>query len=230
MKRLALLSEIKSHKGVLFAKFTNEMDNAAKKQAWEVILDKARTLGLARPEHTFVYARDSLFAHWKRQTLDKVDKAKTTGEAGGSDQKLTEVDNQILDIIGRKSPVVEGLGTGEVGTGVHNFTIDIQDSETTFPSQNGPTQDSFQPLAEAARDTIPETKRTPKSKKDANRIKKLTEERLQAQIEVLHQQAYNFKLQNYELERKLGIAGSELTLDIQPVDVVFLEADSSALQ
>lgn len=67
-KKLAVLAVIKEKKDVLFGNFKNTT-NIEKRDAWEEVLDKAKSLELASADKKWTYARDGLFGLWKCRTL-----------------------------------------------------------------------------------------------------------------------------------------------------------------
>lgn len=157
---------------------------------------------------------------------EKKDNRGKTGTGGGKDCKLTEVDHMILDIVGKESPVVEGLGVGESGNyeevevaSVHGVVFD-EDEVAAFHSaredfdepETGAGMENPQVPSTSAAFTIKTKKRklSLSSERDL-----LLETKWKAQTELLQQQTYNLKLQNYKLELDLGLERSEYTSSLQ---------------
>jgi len=133
--RMAVLAVIEAKKQELFGNFKGDMSGVEiKRDAWNAVRDKAYEVKLITDDRDYTFVRKSLWGSWKDATMvsfildfscfcscvvevdvlcvylqNKVDNAKQTGTAGGKSCVLTEVDNKILDIIGRTSPVIVGL-------------------------------------------------------------------------------------------------------------------------
>lgn len=75
----------------------------------------------------WTYFRDVSWPNLRRYSIDKRDRINKTGEGGGTKAKLTEVDELVLDIIGRDSAVVHGLLVEE--TWQEEAEVDGDDSE-----------------------------------------------------------------------------------------------------
>lgn len=157
---------------------------------------------------------------------EKKDNRGRTGTAGGKDCKLTEVDNIILDIVGKESPVVEGLCVGESGNyeemevaSPHGIVFE----ESEVMDFHSARDDVGDPDANAGKESerMPATSTafTIKTKKRklslSSERDKLLEAKWKAQTELLQQQAYNFRLQNYKMELELGLEHTELTSSLQ---------------
>ena len=88
---------------IVLAPFSSKVTKKAKQEAWETIrtqlngvganIDGAKTL------------RDVLWANIRRSTLKKVTESKRTGSGGSGE--LTDLDETVLDILGRESANIE---------------------------------------------------------------------------------------------------------------------------
>jgi len=214
--KLALLEEVRKRKDILFSKFDNEVENNTKIRAWEEVLEKAKSLNIVSADRDYRFVRDKVFSVWKSRTMEKKDNAKKTGTGGGKKAILSALDHAILDIVGKDSPVVEGLAVGEVGTGTDNnlnpeSELELHTAQSSislmFPALPGPSGAT----------TVEKTSAPPHSKKrkiSAEEKDEVLIAKWKAQTELLVQQAYNVKLQNWRLERELGIERSTLTKDL----------------
>ena len=110
---------------------------------------------------------------------EKKDNSRKTGTGGGKKRQLHEADDMILEIVGRESPVIEGLA--------------VRESDQT----------EMLTIAE------PEIAVEESSKLCMSRKRKLTdpalEERRKLQIGLLKLEIYNKKLEIKEKEQRLGI-------------------------
>ncbi len=61
--------------------------------------------------------RDKFWGNLKQQTMRKRDRKRPTGGSGGEEIIYTEVEERILDILGRNSAAVEGLDEEESALG-----------------------------------------------------------------------------------------------------------------
>ena len=99
---------INPHKDLLFGRhdYSAGVSNAAKAKCWTEIHDKAVAAGF--PVVSVKHTRETLWDNMKRSTTKKVQLNNQTGQ-GGSNQ-LTDLDEAVLDIIGRDSVYLNGTG------------------------------------------------------------------------------------------------------------------------
>lgn len=111
-EKLFFLKLIKQHKKVLFEKLSNDVTAAKKKETWISIIEACRSNGFEIvPENKdWSYVRDHTWPNIKNYSMQKIDGNKKTGAAGGRSQKLKPIDELVLDIIGKESPIVAGIG------------------------------------------------------------------------------------------------------------------------
>jgi uncharacterized protein (UPF0548 family) len=70
VKKLAVLEVVKNNKRTIFGSFSgNKISATDKTEAWQRVLDKAKSLGLGGNERSWTYARDSLFGVWKSRSM-----------------------------------------------------------------------------------------------------------------------------------------------------------------
>jgi hypothetical protein len=70
VKKLAVLEVVKNNKRTIFGSFSgNKISATGKIEAWQRVLDKAKSLGLADNERSWTYARDSLLDVWKSRSM-----------------------------------------------------------------------------------------------------------------------------------------------------------------
>lgn len=219
LAKMAVLEVMKTWKNVLFSQFSNEIDNVKKKKAWEAVLDKAKQVKVVESFRDIQFMCNK-FSHWKSRTIQKRDSLNQTGCKGGRKTILNDVDKAIIEIVGEESPVICGLKDGEVGDGVP-FPIYVNNSEDSIlrSGHSAPATQETVMSQEIPEGRTCELRIQPRKqlKRLRSKIKELEEQKLSAQIALLKQQEYNMKLQNYELEQRLGVVGSKLTRDVTPV-------------
>ena len=108
-QKLLLAQLVRDHKMIVLAPFSSTVTKA-KQEAWEKIrtqlngvdanIDSAKTLG------------DVLWANIRRGTLKKVSDSKKTGEGGSGE--LTELDETVLDVLGRESANIEPVKVADL--------------------------------------------------------------------------------------------------------------------
>lgn len=128
-----------------------------------------------------------------------------------------------MDIVGKNSPVVEGLPVGESGAYVESDfellspTRHVYDedevNEAIREVRNSPPPAEASTRAAASSADRPSYSISTKKRKRTSSDEKslLLEEKWKAQTEFLKQQSYNIMLQNFQLEAQLGLPHSELT-------------------
>ncbi|PSN42635.1 hypothetical protein C0J52_08686 [Blattella germanica] len=70
---------------------------------------KAQSLGIVPLNKDMSYTRYTFWQNIRKNTMKKIDNRKQTDSRGGKDFKINEINQLVLDIIGRDSPVVMGL-------------------------------------------------------------------------------------------------------------------------
>lgn len=144
-QKTVLARWIVPHKQLLFGRhdFASGVTNAAKTMCWTKIHNKAIMAGY--PVVSVKHTRETLWDNMKRGTMKKVQLSNQTGEGGSS--RLTELDEAILDIIGRESAYLNGTGLEDDLPGLGSPTasgLSTSSSSTSqinssliFPSENG---------------------------------------------------------------------------------------------
>ena len=101
-QKLLLAQLVRDNKSVVLAPFSSTVTKKAKQEAWESILRQLN--GVRVNVDNIKTLRDVIWANIRRGTIKKVSESKKTG-AGGSE--LTELDDTVLDILGRESANLE---------------------------------------------------------------------------------------------------------------------------
>lgn len=116
-QKLLLAQLVRENKTIVLAPFSSTVTKKAKQQAWENILSQMN--GAGANVDSIKTLRDVIWANIRRSTIRKVSESKKTG-AGGSRQ-LSELDETVLDILGRESANLE--------------PVKVEDSEILFEKE-----------------------------------------------------------------------------------------------
>ena len=116
-QKLLLAQLVRENKTIVLAPFSSTVTKKAKQQAWENILSQMN--GVGANVDSIKTLRDVIWANIRRSTIKKVSESKKTG-AGGSGQ-LSELDETVLDILGRESANLE--------------PVKVEDSEILFKKE-----------------------------------------------------------------------------------------------
>lgn len=151
-----------------------------------------------------------------------------TGTGGGSVKVLDEVDLIILDILGKNSKVVDGLGLPESGCNImlaSESETEAVDDITSDKWKNPPPPISIT-ATEKIHDTISacsssihnssfgSRKRKSKSESVPSNKKVCANEAEELRVELFKAEIYHRKLQILKLEKELGLPYSAFTRDI----------------
>ncbi|XP_062534695.1 uncharacterized protein LOC134203873 [Armigeres subalbatus] len=82
-------------------------------KAWSVIGEYAKSIGALPSGKDTLYIRDVWWPNVRKTSMEKRDNARKTGTGGGYDAKTNDVDMLVYDILGKESPVLEGLSVPE---------------------------------------------------------------------------------------------------------------------
>ncbi|XP_063226877.1 uncharacterized protein LOC134533317 [Bacillus rossius redtenbacheri] len=104
------LRKILENKDVLFGAFSGTLTKDVKKLCWTEIRDYAVAIGLVTNDKDYAYIRDSTWPNLRNRTVAKLDRSIKSGAGGDVHSKLDVTDQLIVEIIGRSSPVLRGLG------------------------------------------------------------------------------------------------------------------------
>ena len=116
-QKLLLAQLVRENKTIVLAPFSSTVTQKAKQQAWENILSQIN--GVGANVDSIKTLQDVIWANIRRSTIKKVSESKKTG-AGGSGQ-LSELDETVLDILGRESANLE--------------PVKVEDSEIVFEKE-----------------------------------------------------------------------------------------------
>lgn len=115
-QKLLLAQLVRENKTIVLAPFST-VTKKAKQKAWESILSQIN--GVGANVDNIKTLRDVIWANIRRSTIKKVSDSKKTC-AGGSGQ-LSELDETVLDILGRESANLE--------------PVKVEDTDIVFESE-----------------------------------------------------------------------------------------------
>ncbi|CAH1114879.1 unnamed protein product [Psylliodes chrysocephalus] len=108
---MQFLNKIKENIDILFGAFSDKQRKQDKIEKWKEMAIMAQSICLLPTDKDWTYVRDTMWQNLNKTAMLKIDNAKKTGTGGMG--MLTEVDNMVLEIIGKESPVICGLGVAE---------------------------------------------------------------------------------------------------------------------
>lgn len=141
----------------------------------------------------------------------KIDNRKKTGSSGGIDCKLNDIDHIVCDILGRDSPVLNGIETSETWD-EQTISAHIEDEIDMEPFLSSSTS-SKQEIA-TAEDRI---LKNPKLRQKQNKIRpeedleNLKKKKLKLSIEIMEREKYLKELEIFKLEKELMVQPSPYT-------------------
>lgn len=116
-QKLLLAQLVRESKTIVLAPFSSTVTKKAKQKAWESILSQIN--GVGANVDNIKTLRDVIWANIRQNTIKKVSDSKNTG-VGGSGQ-LSELDETVLDILGRESANLE--------------PVKVEDTDIVFESE-----------------------------------------------------------------------------------------------
>ena len=123
-QKLLLVKEILQRKDTIFGSFSEKSDAIKKKRAaWEEIQKILASNGYSDSVENL---RDVCWRNIRQASVTKFDNSRKTGASGGSKQIVSDVDNIVLDIIGRESAVISGLAVAESNIGAYG-DVDVME-------------------------------------------------------------------------------------------------------
>ncbi|XP_047986608.1 uncharacterized protein LOC125226616 [Leguminivora glycinivorella] len=216
--KITILSLIYENKDTLFGRFSEKLTHEIKIKKWKEIAEQLNSLSIYNKD--WKYLRDTTWQNFRKRTIEKRDNRQQTGSAGGKKCRYDDVDELVLKIIGKESPVLEGLcvpeSSGSDQAQIHepaaaaiNSTINAPEPDKVVcesPVQNTPTQFTRPPIRKRYNSvTINETNESQayielKTKKMELELR-LTNEKL----EIAKRERYKLDLELLKLERELNI-------------------------
>ncbi len=113
-QKLFILERIEKQKEILFGAFSEIITLELKNRTWKQIFDECLAIGIPFPcGKGFAHLRDSFWPQIRIRAVGKKDQQRKTGAGGGLDVQLDELENKVLDIIGRESSAIVGLPVQE---------------------------------------------------------------------------------------------------------------------
>ncbi|KAJ9581681.1 hypothetical protein L9F63_023145 [Diploptera punctata] len=143
------LRKILENRNILFGTFSPTVTKEIKKTLWREIRDYAVEIGVVTNDKDYSYVRDTTWPNMKSRTMLKVDNASRTGMNGGSSSKLDNIDQLVLQILGKDSPVIHGLGVEETFPVEKLAQAEVEDELYNSSSQSPQASNSSRPKKRA---------------------------------------------------------------------------------
>ncbi|RXG56974.1 hypothetical protein Avbf_13001 [Armadillidium vulgare] len=237
--KLCILAKIKENKKILFGAFSDSISKKSKVEAWKQVTSYAHSLGGIPAEKDFTYVRDIWWPNIRKTAITRKDNITRTGTGGGADCKLTDVDEEVLTIIGKDSASICGLDVlesmEEVLSSEQYEPELILIEETSVASRNLPTESvpstsTCQP-AECEKPPSSSTyttksseislgtsrtsdfRRNPQKKADFDNAS-LYRKKLELTVSILEKENYLKSLEILKLEKELMVQNSRFTKDL----------------
>ncbi|XP_043233001.1 uncharacterized protein LOC122387153 [Amphibalanus amphitrite] len=100
-KKKELFILIRELKDKLFGEFKTVNGQHTRQQAWQEVKKKGVDLGLCKPDVCIAQFKKNCFNNTVQRTREKLRKRNRTGQGCDSSTSLTELDEIVLDVIGR---------------------------------------------------------------------------------------------------------------------------------
>ncbi|KAL7634495.1 UNVERIFIED_CONTAM: hypothetical protein RMT77_006297 [Armadillidium vulgare] len=212
------LIKIRSRKEILFGSFSHTLTKEKKCQTWMEIAEFAKSVCLIPRDKEWTYARDVLWQNIKKATMAKRDNINKTGKGGMG--KFTEVDELVLDILGKESPLICGLGVRESmastecassvsgvsnflsPANIHHVKVDVNEDTDDCP-EPVPHQSSQHEEKKRKRSTTPKRLKVDDDHRESEKDKLMNE--------FFRVKIFKTRLEILDLETKLGLPRSEYT-------------------
>ncbi|CAH1101796.1 unnamed protein product [Psylliodes chrysocephalus] len=146
MKNQNFLRKIFELKNELFGQFSITINKESRKTACINERDYAVSIGLIGSDKEFCYVRDATWLNLRCKAMTKIDQSNKTGAQEGSESKLDDTDKLVIEIIGKESPVVQGIvvpDSMETVSEVKEITEDFSYSMPNENDDNGTTKSKY---------------------------------------------------------------------------------------
>lgn len=224
--KVMIVKKINENKQLLFGALSNSVTDEAKRAKWNEILDYATSIGF-QINGDWEYLRNTIWAsNWKRRAIEKWDQKRKTGAGGGDEVQLTELDEAVMDVVGRESASAIGIrGATESMEVVPEDSVDPELIQSSVVSQNADmiNDDELLTRAPPASTKSIKKRKVPEPAQDmampGSKLDHLKNEK--ADLQVKHLKLANFKLELETYKTQLEIMQLENTLGYNhkyPVD------------
>ncbi|XP_047988873.1 uncharacterized protein LOC125228371 [Leguminivora glycinivorella] len=213
--KMTILNHIQENKNILFGKFSDKLTHAIKINKWKEITQNLNDLGIM--EKDWKYLRDTMWQNWKRRTMEKRDNRFKTGSGGGKKMKYDASDDLIITIIGKESPVINGIDCAESSGSSAPQSAELFSVETECNLEKDVAQ-SPKVLPTPIKKKLAST-RSSEGEKISNEILQLKKRKLELEIAKLERENYKLDLELMKLEKELNVTRpSKFTLPLYMQD------------
>ncbi|KAL1498395.1 hypothetical protein ABEB36_009202 [Hypothenemus hampei] len=202
-RKMQFLTKIRENKDILFGAFSEKLRKQDKIEKWKEMAMVAQSICLLPADKDWTYVRDTIWQNLKKTAMLKIDNAKKTGTGGMG--TLTEVDNMVLSIIGKESPVICGLGVAESFEKPQDQSCEVvteNDSEGII-NKSRSIRDHVNPSTSKEAKGGKRKRVTDKNASTDNESA-IKEEKLTLQVEYLKLKNYRTKLEILKLEKNFN--------------------------
>jgi len=206
-----VVKKICESKDILFGSFSSKITRDLKAATWKELLDYATSIGFQN-NGDWQSLRDTTWMNWSRRVRSKFDSLNKTGGEGGDANELTEFDEAVLDVIGRESAAMVGIGgvteSLEGRDETESATASIQPQTSPIIHFEDPSP--HPPTAQSQFDTVSKRKRKNAplvlldAQEDDNTLQQLKKEKAALQVQQLKLLNYKTQLEIFDLENRLG--------------------------
>lgn len=216
-QKLMIVRKIGENKDILFGSYSATITKELKTQKWKEIVEYATSIGFKNNGDWEYFRKTTWGQNWKRRAVEKWEEMNKTGAGGGEEIELTEVDEAILDVIGRESAAIVGISGAreslEEPTDESIIAVDSIQNETRI------MRDDDVSTGEAALTSSRPCERKKRKEPEKffgavaglgnvedHELQQLKKEKAALQVEQLKLVSYKTKLEIMKLERDLGLS------------------------
>ncbi|XP_047998347.1 uncharacterized protein LOC125235802 [Leguminivora glycinivorella] len=212
--KITVLQLIRDKKDILFGSFRDRLTKDKNIAEWKNVSNLALSLGLVPVGNDYTYVRDTFYLNLKISTLSKRDDARKTGTGGGKKIILTPTDELILEIIGKDSPILDGINveasTSELPLDQNDVHESSQVSQIQIDNETTSNADSNSLAGVTEKEKTKIVRKGSKQHDDVLDQETKKKRKLDLQLEFLELQNYKMKLEIFELEQKLEVKPSNI--------------------
>ncbi|CAH1109815.1 unnamed protein product [Psylliodes chrysocephalus] len=129
MKNQNFLRKILELKSELFGQFSTTITKESRKTAWINVRDYSVSIGLIGSDKEFCYVRDATWPILRQKLTNQI-------KQGGPESKLDDTHKLVIEIIGKESSVVEGIGVPDSMETVSKVKEITEDFSYSMPNEN----------------------------------------------------------------------------------------------
>ncbi|KAJ3654354.1 hypothetical protein Zmor_013547 [Zophobas morio] len=206
--KIPSVTSLSTENRFFFGAFSPSLIKETKQEQWKNIYTTALSLQLVPAGKDWTYVRDTTWPNLRKRALEKKDKIKKTGTGGGKESRLTEVDNKVLDILGKDSASVCGIGINDPIENKEEETNENLETENAIPSCSKHNAENCAEIETTQNIAALHKKKSKVINTDDHQedeIKLLKKRKLELEIEYLEKINEKMSLEILKLKNELGI-------------------------